>query len=120
MDISDGLITDFERMCSASAVGGRIESARVPLSDAARAVIDAGGATLADLLTGGEDYEVLVTVAPSRAAEFERFAAEAGTRVTRIGTIADTAAGVVATDVAGKAIVFSKTGWDHFGASDTP
>ena len=38
----------------------------------ARAVVAAGGATLADLMTGGEDYEVLAAVAPQRAAEFER------------------------------------------------
>ena len=52
-----------------------------------RAVLAAGGATLVDLMTGGEDYEVLATVPPERAAEFERRAAEAGTRVTCIGAI---------------------------------
>ena len=44
MDISDGLIKDFDRLCRASGVGGRIEVPRVPLSDAARAVLAAGGA----------------------------------------------------------------------------
>ena len=63
MDISDGLIKDFDRLCRASGVGGRIEVPRVPLSAAARAVVAAGGATLVDLITGGEDYEVLATVA---------------------------------------------------------
>ena len=72
MDISDGLIKDFDRLCRASGVGGRIEAPRVPLSDAARAVLAAGGATLVDLMTGGEDYEVLATVPPERASEFER------------------------------------------------
>ena len=32
MDISDGLIKDFDRLCRASGVGGRIEAPRVPLS----------------------------------------------------------------------------------------
>ena len=36
----------------------------MPLSAAARAVVAAGGATLADLITGGEDYEVLATIPP--------------------------------------------------------
>ena len=38
MDISDGLVKDFDRLCRASGVGGRIEAAAVPLSAAARAV----------------------------------------------------------------------------------
>ena len=36
-------------------------------------------------MTGGEDYEVLATVPPERASEFERRASEAGTRVTCVG-----------------------------------
>ncbi|MGI9404675.1 MAG: thiamine-phosphate kinase, partial [Hyphomicrobium sp.] len=67
LDVSDGLIKDFGRLCRASGASGRIEAARVPISSAAKTVIDAGGATLVDLMTGGEDYEVLVTVRPDRA-----------------------------------------------------
>jgi thiamine-monophosphate kinase len=118
MDISDGLIKDFHRLCRVSGVGGRIEAPRVPLSDAARAVLGAGGATHVDLLTGGEDYGVLATVPSERAGEFERRATEAGTRVTCVGAITDAATGVIVTDAAGEAIVFTKTGWDHFQPPD--
>jgi thiamine-monophosphate kinase len=114
MDISDGLMKDFARLCRASNVGGRLDAARVPLSDAARAVIASGGVTLADLLTGGEDYEVLACVATARSAQFERLADEAGTPVTCIGVIEPASAGIVAIDVAGEPIRFTKTGWDHF------
>ena len=114
MDISDGLIKDFDRLCRASGVGGRIEAPRVPLSDAAHAVLAAGDATLVDLMTGGEDYEVLATIPPERAGEFERRATEAGTRVTCVGAITEAASGVIATDAEDEAIVFTKTGWDHF------
>jgi thiamine-monophosphate kinase len=118
MDISDGLMKDFERLCRASGVGGRIEAARLPLSDAARGVISAvGNATLIDLMTGGEDYEVLAAIAPERADEFERLSAKAGVRVTRIGAITGAADGVVAMDAHGEAMVFTKAGWDHFCAS---
>ncbi|MEE8579266.1 MAG: thiamine-phosphate kinase, partial [Hyphomicrobium sp.] len=39
MDISDGLVKDFSRLCRASGTGGRIEAARVPLSSPARTVV---------------------------------------------------------------------------------
>jgi thiamine-monophosphate kinase len=120
MDISDGLIKDFDRMCRAAGVGGCLESARVPLSAPARAVVARAGATLADLLTGGEDYQVLAAIAPERAAEFERLAAATGTSVTRIGAIDDVAAGVRVVDERGDALAFARTGWDHFARAPAP
>ena len=114
MDISDGLVKDFHRLCRASGVGGIIEAARVPISSHARTVIDGGGATLVDLLTGGEDYEVLAAVRPDRAEEFEKQAKAARTQVTRIGAIAQADEGITVIDKAGRPMHIAKTGWDHF------
>ena len=116
MDVSDGLVKDFGRMCRASGVGGLIEAARVPLSAEARALVAGGAVKLSDLLTGGEDYEVLVAVAPERAGDFERSASSAGAPVTRIGAIeAGTSVRVI--DAAGNDVEFTTTGWDHFSGS---
>ncbi len=114
MDVSDGLVKDFDRLCRSAGVGGRIEAASVPLSAAARAAIAGGGATLADLLTGGEDYQVLATVAPQHTRSFEQACAAAGAPVTRIGLIDDGANGVRVCDESGRAMSFARTGWDHF------
>ncbi len=114
MDISDGLVKDFARMCGASGVGGRIEADRVPLSAPAREIVESGAVRLGDLITGGEDYEVLAAVAPERAEDFERSAQAAGVTVTPIGAIEDAAAGVRVIDGAGKSLKFATTGWDHF------
>ena len=119
MDVSDGLVKDFSRMCSASGVGGTIEAARVPLSAEARTLVAGGAVALADLLTGGEDYVVLVTVAPERAGQLERSASAVKTPVTRIGTI-EAGSAVRVIDAAGKDMAFASTGWDHFSASPTP
>ena len=118
MDVSDGLIKDFDRLCRASGAGGRIEAARVPLSGAARAVVARAGASLADLTTGGEDYEVLAAIPAQRADEYERAAAAAGIAVTRIGAIAGASEGIAAVDASGQKMTFARTGWDHFRVSD--
>jgi thiamine-monophosphate kinase len=100
-------------------VGGRIEVVKVPVSPAARAVLAAGGTTLGELLTGGEDYEVLATVPVARADDFERLAQRAGVRVTCIGSITGSMDdGVHAFEESGKTMVFTKTGWDHFHSRD--
>jgi thiamine-monophosphate kinase len=114
MDISDGLMKDLIRLCRASGAGGRIEAARVPLSSPARTVVNSGGATLVDLMTGGEDYEVLAVVRPERAEEFEKQAVAAGTQVTRIGSIAGADDGIVAVDGMGNRVPIAQAGWDHF------
>ena len=113
MDISDGLMKDFSRLCRASGAGGRIEAGRVPLSDAARAAIEAG-AMPAELLAGGEDYEVLACVPGPRASTFEAMAAESGIRVTCIGSIEECESGIGAFDSDGARLHFPRMGWDHF------
>jgi thiamine-monophosphate kinase len=114
MDISDGLVKDFDRLCRTAHVGGRLEAARVPLSAPASTVVGNKCVALEALLTGGEDYEVLAVVAPERAAEFERAAAASGHSVTRIGAIDDVVESVSVLDPQGIAMAFATSGWDHF------
>lgn len=113
IDVSDGLVKDFDRLCRASNVGGRLDAACVPLSRAARHVLDAGGASLADLITGGEDYQVLLTVPPERAEAFEIAARACRSEVTRIGVTTGGAA-VVVHGPDGRPLDLLRTGWDHF------
>ncbi len=87
MDVSDGLVGDLRKLCRASDAGAEIESGLVPLSkDTARALA-ARPRLLDRILSGGDDYEVLCSVRPSRAKRFEHAASAAGVPVTRIGQI---------------------------------
>ncbi len=56
MDLSDGLSLDLHRLCKASGLSAEIEAPPV-----------FRGATLAQALHGGEDYELLFTVSPRAA-----------------------------------------------------
>ena len=116
MDVSDGLMKDFARLCRASEVGGRLEGARLPLSGPARSVVAAREDMLERLMSGGEDYEILACVPPANAGQFEQRAEQVHTRVTCIGAIETSAAGIAAIGVEGAPMHFTKTGWDHFSA----
>ena len=70
MDLSDGLSLDLARLCRESDVSAEIASA-LPLAD---------GATLAEALHGGEDYELLFT-APSKKKIPPRLASLPATRI---------------------------------------
>ena len=80
MDVSDGLSLDLHRLCMAS--GLRAEIAPPPLYR---------GATLAQGLHGGEDYELLFTAPESTRVP----GAFEGLPLTRIGTMRKGAAGAV-------------------------
>jgi thiamine-monophosphate kinase len=85
IDVSDGLVQDLGHLCRASRVGARIPAADLPLSPAYRRAVRGRPDPLAPALAGGEDYELVVAVAPARLAAARAAAARAGTRLTVIG-----------------------------------
>jgi thiamine-monophosphate kinase len=111
MDVSDGLVQDLGHICRASHVAADIEVHMVPLSAAARA---AGPDRLVTCLTGGDDYELLLTVPPDRVPSLRRAAAAAGVTVTRIGEIRDGTPEVAVRGADGTPMSFAKGGWSHF------
>lgn len=72
IDISDGLSTDLMHLCEESGLAAEVDVAALPI---------APGATLAQALHGGEDYELLFT-APASMGLPRRIA---GVPITRIG-----------------------------------
>jgi thiamine-monophosphate kinase len=70
IDLSDGLAGDLGHICESSGLGACIREAGIPISDALRSFCR-GAETdpLRYALGGGEDYELLFTLAPS---ELER------------------------------------------------
>jgi thiamine-monophosphate kinase len=85
LDVSDGLAQDLEHLCRASGVGARIGAADLPLSDAYRRAARALPDPFAPALAGGEDYELLVALAPRNLARARAAAVAAGTTLTVVG-----------------------------------
>lgn len=114
MDISDGLLGDLTHMARASGMAAEVDAGAVPLSAAAAAVLAADPKRMADVLTGGDDYELLVAVAPDRLATAQAAAAAAGTPLSVVGRLAAGLAGRVrALDSNGAPLALSRLGWTH-------
>jgi len=115
IDISDGLAADFAHLCRASQVRGEIAALKVPLSGAARRVLDADPDRLSDVLGGGDDYEVLMTAPAKSAAALHSAAGAAGILLTEIGSIVQPSESgeAVLADADGRRIVLRKAGWTH-------
>lgn len=114
IDLSDGILADLGHILTASNVGAHLEAAQLPISVAYRQLAARLPGTFWELaLTGGEDYELLFTVPPERAADLTRVQADAGVPLTVIGAIT-TAPGLQISDSTGTFLQFPRRGYNHF------
>lgn len=114
MDVSDGLVLDATRMARASGVGIEIDVPSVPLSSAARAVLTSEPDLLRRALTGGDDYELLLSIPRDAIARFETMAAEAKIPVTPIGRVIEGNGTIRLLDAAAREITVTGSGFQHF------
>jgi thiamine-monophosphate kinase len=87
MDISDGLAGDLAKMMRASGTSGIVDLGAIPVSPGARAALAGDPRLIDDLVTGGDDYEILCTVPDGLASRFLEESAGAGVQVALIGTV---------------------------------
>lgn len=112
IDVSDGLAGDLAKLCRASGVAVEIDAAHVPLSDAARAAVTADAALIETVLTGGDDYEIVLALAPADLAAFSAAARSAGVAVTEIGRL--TAGQGARFLQGGRPMAFVQASYSHF------
>ncbi|MGH9904765.1 MAG: thiamine-phosphate kinase [Pyrinomonadaceae bacterium] len=112
IDVSDGLSSDLNHLCSESKVGALIESARLPVDPNVAALC--GRRALDPLmlaLHGGEDFELLFSVSPE---DISKLPGKVdGVSVTRIGQIEESAAGIQVVEGVHR-WALQPAGWMHF------
>ena len=116
MDISDGLAGDLPKLCAASGVGARVSVAALPVSEAllaAEALLDRSALDYA--LAGGEDFELLLAVAPGSVEAVRAAIAATGTSLTQIGEVLRSGLHFTAPDGSGD-MALTAQGWDHFAS----
>jgi thiamine-monophosphate kinase len=84
-DVSDGLLADAGHIGEASRLGVVIERERVPLSAGARRALSATPKLWANVLGGGDDYELAIAVPPRKQKALLAAARAVGVQVTPIG-----------------------------------
>jgi thiamine-monophosphate kinase len=119
IDISDGLLGDLGHVLRASQVGAVIDSdvasQLIANYDGVMANNGVSSLTLLDcILAGGDDYELAFTAPLARHAEVLAAGKHCGTRVTCIGRI-EAQPGLRLLDGAGREVVHTYRGFDHFG-----
>lgn len=112
IDLSDGLSSDLNHICSESGVGALIESALLPIDPM---VVELCGRRALDplqlALHGGEDYELLFTVQASDVPKLPKRVDGVG--ITRIGEIKEAGNGVKISE-GSRVWDLTPGGWKHF------
>lgn len=114
VDVSDGLVGDLGHILASSRVGATLDADAAVSVVAAAAASGLGTDVLRTCaLSGGDDYELVFTAAPSARAAVEQAGKESATRVTRIGRI-EADAGLRIVDASGAPIAQRFGSFDHF------
>jgi thiamine-monophosphate kinase len=120
IDISDGLSSDLAHILDASQTGARLRSQQLPISSALEDFCQQFQLNPMEfVLSGGEDYALLITAAPEAAENLmSAFQQQFNTPLHLLGEI--TSSGkleIVTAD--GHTQSIAATGWDHFGGRPT-
>ena len=115
MDLSDGLFGDLPKLLAASGVAARLDAAAIPIPAAVRALFPADWFALGT--RGGEDYELLFTIAPDAFGPLRGAAAAIGATLTAIGDIVPVGDGrpsLLLLDADGTESAVAAGAFDHF------
>jgi thiamine-monophosphate kinase len=116
MDLSDGLAGDLPKLAEACGLAAHVAVERLPLSDAMLAAAPAPAAR--DwALAAGDDYELLLAVAPKRFAALAEAARRLNLRLTEIGELHS--GGGVTWSLDGSDFTPVSRGFDHFAQAST-
>jgi thiamine-monophosphate kinase len=113
IDVSDGLAGDLTKLAAVSGVAARLDAKLVPLSDGARAALEADPELIEQILSGGDDYEIAATVPENRLGALQAAASTAGIGLTTIGRI-EQGEGIVIKGLDGKPITLRRGSFSHF------
>ena len=88
IDISDGLLTDLQHMLTASKKGAVLKLDDMPISDPMSKYMHTY-VSYDQVLTGGEDYQLLFTIKPDQQEPMEKELDSLDIKVTHIGNVID-------------------------------
>lgn len=110
IDVSDGLAADLRHVCDASDCGALLQSADIPFhADVKKTANFFSADPYENILHGGEDYELLMTMKESEFLKAKKHLPE----LTRIGVMTREK-GIRISDAKNKISIIHKTGFRHF------
>ena len=111
MDISDGLLGDCRKLCSASGVSAELSRPDVPLAPHIVSLLDTDPGLWREVLTGGDDYQVLFA---AKTSSWRDIVANSEVPITQIGRLTKGENSLVSIDMEGLGVSLERDSFSHF------
>ena len=113
IDISDGLITDLEKMINKQKLSYKINLGNIPVSHNLKKLIDLGIIDKISSVSRGDDYQILFTANPSKSRIISNISKSLGIKISKIGKICAHSQKSQIIDEKNKKIAFKNKGYLH-------
>ena len=88
IDISDGLITDLEKLINKQKLSYKLSLSKIPISNKLKTVLNKNNRfNLISVISRGDDYQILFTASPKKSGIIKKFANLLGIKISKIGKI---------------------------------
>lgn len=116
IDVSDGIASDLNHICTMSDAGAEIYEEKIPLAQGIHKVTSLTGKSLLQLaLHSGEDYELLFTIKPDTPdSVLKSISEKSDVPIIEIGRIISKKSGYYLISKNNEKIAIRPKGWDHF------
>ena len=116
-DVSDGLLADLRHICEASGVYAEIYLNDIPISSEAESIIKNDIDSRIELLSGGDDYELVFTVPFELTSQVSQLSEKYNVEIKQIGKIIGAGLNedvITLKDINGKILKVDSEGYQHF------
>ena len=113
IDISDGLITDLDKMISKQNLSYKLFENYIPVSQRLLKLIKEKNLDKSKLISNGDDYQILFTASPSKSRIILNTTNNLGVKITKIGKIISGNKKPIIINQKGKQIVINNKGHTH-------
>ena len=113
IDISDGLIADLEKMINNQNLSYQINEHKIPISKFLTMIVKDQKFKKSQLISNGDDYQILFTASPSKARIIENKSKLLQVKITKIGKIISGIRKSSIIDQKGKQILIKNKGYAH-------
>ena len=87
IDISDGFLTDLDKMINSQNLSYKIELKNIPISNNLGTILELKNLSKINYISQGDDYQVLFTAQKSKRKIISKVSSDSGVKLTRIGSI---------------------------------
>ena len=87
IDISDGLLTDLDKMINAQKLSYKLKLKDIPISKSLKKILNLNKLSKINFISMGDDYQVLFTASNNKSEFIKKLSTNLGIKLTKIGII---------------------------------